>query len=96
MIDKEKIKNSIVEEIKFLKAIQKNNLEVIKLSLRNESINPADLSNKGILLAFQNGYKDIVKLLWNDQRVKNSLHNDYPLIYNKLIKEDIQKKVSKF
>jgi hypothetical protein len=35
-------------------------------------------------------------LLWNDQRVKNSLKKDDLELYNKLVKEDIKNKIETF
>ena len=36
---------------------------------------------------------DILLLLWNDKRVKNTLKKDYFNLYNKLIKKDVIKKL---
>lgn len=48
------------------------------------------------IFSFNNKYINIVKLLWRDERVKNSLKNDDDELYNELIKQDISNKIELF
>ena len=81
---------------RFYKAIENNNINNVKLLLNDKRVDPSDDNNWAIKLASQNGHVDIVNLLWQDQRIKNSLENDDKELYNKLIKNDIKDKVKDF
>lgn len=48
------------------------------------------------IFSFNNEYVNIIKLLWRDERVKNSLKNDDDDLYDKLIKQDIIDKIEEF
>ena len=56
----------------------------------------SDDNNYIIRFAYNEGYLDIVNLLWQDQRVKDTLENDDKELYNELIKNDIKDKVEDF
>ena len=77
------------------------NLDVIKLLLKDKRVDPSDASNWAISQSDEFTIdkltrNSIVLLLWKDSRVKNTLKNDDLLLYNKLIKQDIQNKISEF
>ena len=52
--------------------------------------------NLPIRNASKKGYIDIVKLLFNDKRVKDTLQKNNLELYNELIKQNIKNKVSEF
>ena len=80
----------------FLQAIENNDIKNVKLLLNHPKVNPSDKDNWAIRYASIEGHYDIVNLLWQDQRVKNTLENDNEKLYNKLIKKDIKEKIGFF
>ena len=81
---------------KFYKAIKNNDINNVELLLKNEKINPSKDNNYAVQLASENGHIDIVNLLWQDQRVKDTLKVDDKELYNELIKNDIKDKIEDF
>ena len=77
-------------------AIENNDINKVKILLKNKKVDPSEYNNLAIRTAAYKGYFDIVNLLWNDKRVKNTLKKDNLPLYNQLIKEDIKNKVIKF
>lgn len=55
---------------------------VISKLIKNKKVNTADRSNCPILFTYQRGHSNIVYLLWQEQRVKNTLKKDMPDLYN--------------
>ena len=73
-------------------ASQSNYIDIVKLLLRN-NIDPSKNDNIAIIASNNN---DIINLLWQDQRVKNTLEKNNFKLHNKLIKKDIQNKIGYF
>jgi hypothetical protein len=71
-------------------------IEMTELLLSDELINPALNKNYAINVSYIKGYKHIIALLWNDQRVKNTLKNDNLELYNLLIQKEVHSKLKKF
>ncbi len=81
----------------FYVSIKNNNIENIIFFLNNSRFNPATNRNNGIRMAADNELYNIVNLLWQDQRVKNTLKIDDIDLYNELIQKDkIKNKVESF
>ena len=81
----------------FNQAIKSNNIEDVKLLLNHSEVNPAYKDNWAIICAYYAKHTDIVNLLWQDQRIKDTLKNDDIDLYNELIKKDkIKEKVEVF
>jgi hypothetical protein len=53
-------------------------------------------NNYSIELANKRGYNDIIEILWNDKRVKDSLKNHNPYLYKELKIKDIKNKINDF
>ena len=64
--------------------------------MAHKKVNPTSDRNNAISVAAKNNHHDIVKLLWEDKRVKKSLINDNETLYDKLIQQDIQNKIKSF
>jgi ankyrin repeat protein len=79
-----------------LNAAKYGHIELTKALLKQSSVNPTEFNNTAIIDAYDNKKFDIVKLLWNDKRVKNTLQKDHKELYDKLLNKDIQNKISKF
>tara|TARA_Y100000034_G_scaffold99524_1_gene122299 strand:- start:350 stop:610 length:261 start_codon:yes stop_codon:yes gene_type:complete len=80
----------------FYDYIEKNDINNVKLLLNDKRVDPSDRNNWAIRFAFKNKHFDIVNLLWQDQRIKNSLKNHDEELYNQLVKQDTKEKVDKF
>ena len=81
----------------FYVSIKNNNIENIIFFLNNSRFNPATNRNFGIRMAAENSFSNIVNILWNEQKVKDTLKNDDIDLYNELIKKDkIKNKVESF
>ena len=80
----------------FYVSIKNNNIENINFFLNNSRFNPATNRNNGIRMAADNELYNIVNLLWQDQRVKNTLKNHNEELYNQLVKQNTKEKVDKF
>lgn len=63
---------------------------IVKILLSLNGVNPSDLNNSAIVMAYYYKHKDIVELLLNDKRVKNSLSKYDLKRYKKYIKFDIR------
>jgi hypothetical protein len=68
----------------------------MELLLNDPRVNPSDDKNAAIHLAYYNKHDDCIALLWSDKRVRNTLLNDFPDIYNELIQKDIKEKLADF
>ena len=81
----------------FYVSIKNNNIENIKFFLNNSRFNPATNRNNGIRIAADNELYNIVNLLWQNQRVKDTLKKDDIDLYNELIQKDkIKEKIEDF
>ena len=72
-----------------------NDLNLVPVLLKTSN-QPEYNKNHNIIRASQLNLDNMVKLLWNDQRVKNTLKKDDLELYNKLIIQDVKNKVSVF
>ena len=80
----------------FETAIDSNQIGSIKVLLCSNVYLPANNNNYAIYKAFSQKKNDIVDLLWNDNRVKNTLKSDRPDIYEFLFTKDLKNKISEF
>jgi 2-hydroxy-3-keto-5-methylthiopentenyl-1-phosphate phosphatase len=71
------------------------NTEILKLLLKNKKIDPSCFSNFAIN-SLKDSKKEAIQLLWRDKRVKDTLENDHPKLYDKMIKEQLQNKINNF
>lgn len=65
----------------FFQSIEENNINNVKLLLKDERVDPSNKDNYAILLASKNGYYNIVKLLLKDKRVDPSDLNNLAIQY---------------
>ena len=72
------------------------NITLVEFLLKEPKVDPTDCVNESLSYAYKNGYIEIVELLWNDQRIKNTLKNDNMELYNTLMQQDVKNKVSEF
>jgi ankyrin repeat protein len=79
-----------------LNAARYGHIELTKALLKQSSVNPTEFNNTAIIDAYDNKKIEIVKLLWNDQRVKNTLQKDHEELYDKLLNKDIENKLNAF
>jgi hypothetical protein len=70
--------------------------EMVHLLMNHKDVNPQDHRNNAIKLANEGCHNEVLLLLWSDQRIKDTLLNDHPRLYNKLIKLDIKSKIINF
>ena len=80
----------------FERSIFFNKILYVKNLLKNKKVDPSYDDNWAIIFSSKKRLTDIVKLLWEDQIIKNTLKNDNIELYNKLIQQDITNKVSEF
>jgi hypothetical protein len=81
---------ALIECIKF------GHIQVIELLLNDSRIDPSHNSNKSMKFSSVHGHKDISILLFSYEKVRQTLKNDIPFMYNKLISEEIKSKVGNF
>lgn len=91
-----KFKPTSLNNLIIMLASRSGHFDVVKLLLEDKSIDPSFQSNNSIKLAFLNKHTDIVQLLWNEPIVKKSLKFDNIELYNKIISEEIRKKIIYF
>ena len=54
-------------------ASMNGNLEIVKILMSDQRVNPAGYTNGAFWLAYDEGHKDVVELLFNDERVQDKL-----------------------
>ena len=59
--------------------------DCVKVLISDKRVDPSAMCNESIEFAYKNNHMNIVLLLWEDERVKNSLKEDHKEIYNNLI-----------
>jgi hypothetical protein len=77
-------------------ASRTGSLHLVKLLLKDSRVNPSDNYNFAINEAYIWEYDCIIQLLWNDERVKNTLKKDNLNLYNILTNKDVQQKIEYF
>jgi hypothetical protein len=70
--------------------------DMVKLLLNDKRVDPSYLNNRAFRYTDKNENIDIATLLWNDQRVKNTLDNINFEVYDKIVKENIKNKINQF
>jgi hypothetical protein len=111
LLNDSRINPSDDDNYAFRQAVYGVKLDVIILLLKDKRVDPSDYSNNAIFTInniIPNGFLNnsvlksykkhfiILDLLWNNKKVKNTLRNDQPEIYSKLMKKDITNKIDKF
>ena len=71
-------------------------IEIIKLLLKDNRVNPCHQNNLAIRRAYKKNHTEVIKLLWNNKQIKNNLKNNDKEIYNQLKKQDIKNSVISF
>ena len=95
--DKRVDPSSYINSLGILNASLYEHTKVVELLMKDKRIDPSVHKNKAIDYAFFKNRTDIIKLLWNDTRVKTTLENDNLALYNEVAKIEImQKKVCGF
>ena len=84
------------QEYAFIGAAARGNLNLVKLLLSDERFDPSSMENEPMKSAFCFEHTEIVDLLWNDKRVKNSLKVNGIEIYKQLTKKDNKIKIKSF
>ena len=72
------------------------NKEIFERFLKSSLINPAENANSAMAMAYAHENKEFMQLLWEDERVKNTLKEDQNFIYNQIMKKVITEKVELF
>lgn len=65
----------------FFNSIKENNIKKVKALLTNPEVFPQDKYNWAIIFAAQEGYYDIVELLFNDKRVNPAYGFNFAIKY---------------
>ena len=79
-----------------ISAAENGYVDIVELFLSDDRLNPLQSHSWAITQANKLKHYNVVTLLWRKTNVKDTLKNDNINLYNKLIQEDIQNKVSKF
>ena len=78
-------------------AVESGHLSVVKVLLMDERFSPSNRNNYCIIYASATADDfEMVRLLWKDERVKETLENDNFKLYSKLILEDTKNKIGSF
>lgn len=77
-------------------ACDMGNIEITKIIIEHPKAEPEKSENLSIWTANEAGHHDIVKLLWNEKSIKNTLQKDDPDLYHELIVLDTHKKMVSF
>lgn len=77
-------------------AIRNEYINIIELILNDKQINPTAYDNSAIRVAVDINNEKIIKILWNNKYIKNSLKNDNKYLYDKLYKLEFEKKMKRF
>ena len=81
IIDTSEASKTILNTV-FRNLIMSNgHLEIIKLLMQDERVDPSSDDNWAITYASQNGHLEIVKILMQDKRVDPSANNNWPITY---------------
>lgn len=71
-------------------------IELLEYFLLNEKVDPSSNENTCIYLANKYGLDDILKALYKDKRVKESLLYNHPSLHSKLVTECLRDKITRF
>ena len=90
------IKIEVAYKIALIYIPNKDTIKIIHLLLNDKKGFPSQNNNEAIILLDNNNNMESVRLLWSDQRVKDSLEKNNSSLYNKLILQDINDKLKGF
>jgi hypothetical protein len=94
--DHENLYNSLCLQ-DFHKAVNDNNLALVKKMLKTKSIDPSGLNNKAIKSSYKLGYESITEFLWNYKVVEKCLEKDINNnIHQTLKKKYLTQKIDNF
>jgi hypothetical protein len=71
-------------------------LDILTLLLSDSRVNPSNYQNMPIIESYNFKQYESINILWQNNKVKDSLKNDNLFLYNKLIKSDIKNKINNF
>jgi hypothetical protein len=77
-------------------AAKKGFINIVETLLNNDTVDPTLDYNRAIIEAYIHKQYEVVELLWKDIRVKNTLQNDRPTLYKKLIKKHLKENITSF
>lgn len=72
------------------------NINIVKLLLKDPRVDFSFSCNQAIRISMSEGYTEITKLLFNDANVKNKLIKYNIDLYNTLVKENTERKITNF
>ena len=96
LLQDSRVDPSDYENAALLNACMHENIKIVKLLLKDERVDPSALHNYAIQMCEQNKYKEIVSVIWNHIKVKNTLKKHNLYLYNKLTKQDVKNKICEF
>ena len=70
--------------------------EVVRKLLEDRSVDPSEALNSSISIAHDEKFYTIVQLLWKNKKVKKTLAKDDEVLYQLLVKQDIENKLRCF
>lgn len=91
-----RVKVNCMDDFPVYNAAIKRNNEVLKFLLTLPKVNPTDKDNVIIRSIFDFDFKDTFKILWNDERIKNSVKEYDSSFYQELVNYDIKNKLTEF
>jgi hypothetical protein len=71
----------MIKQEQFNRAIKVNDINTVKLLLKDSRVDPSDSNNSAIKISSRRGYLDIVNLLLYDTRVNPSNEDNYAIRY---------------
>jgi hypothetical protein len=96
LLKNKKINPAVDDNYPLVIASKFGHSQIIELLINDPRINPAFPNNNAINNAYHIRNNFIINIIWQDFRVKNTLKYDNPILYEILIKIDIENKLKKF
>ena len=90
LLNEDKIKPRCLNNALYF-ACEKGNFEVVELLLKEKNLVREDFNNRAIVKAIEKKYSNIVKILLEEEAIKNTLKKDNPNAYNLLLSQKINK-----
>ena len=78
------------------RVVEDNNMLLVDLMIKSKIYDFSTNNNRLIQEANYEGFHYIVELLWQQKSVKNTLKNDFPELFNNIIKIEVTLKVKSF
>jgi hypothetical protein len=82
--------------LNFIKSVINKDIKELKRLLKLPDFSPEIENNFALKQSIQNSFSEVTKLLFEDERVKESLLNNDFTFYNYLTKENIKTKINQF